>query len=154
MKEQTVSYTLLVFLLFICQPFIVINQTSQEWTGGREESGNGTTYRFEIIAKKGSHKLSIDKLWVGEDFFEIRPYLKPGFFNNNIFNRNDTIRVLATKFLGSDLTKNRNIHKNSDKYIVPPFDYKGDAIIGYMINKKRKYKKIESFTILKKLNYK
>lgn len=153
MKAYNVFLLLLIITWGFCKPFKVIEQTSQDWAGGREESGFGTMYRFKMVAKKGSDRLKIDRLWVGEYYYEISPYKEPGFFGNNDFTRKDTIRILATKYQGSDLTKDRNIHKNSKKYIAPPIDYQGDAIIGYMLKNKRRYKKIESFTRLKKLNY-
>jgi len=151
--NQKFLYLLIISVCIFCQPFKILEKTSQDWSGGTEESGFGTSYRFKMIAKKGSGKLVIDRLWVGKDYFEVKPYLKPGFFNNSTFHRKDTIRILATKFKGSEQNKERNIDINSSKYVKPPFEYEGDAILGYMIKNKRKYKKIESLTRLEKLNY-
>ena len=144
---------LLILTILFWGNFKIIEATSQDWAGGRKESGYGTYYRFKMIAAKSSEKLLIDRLWIGEDYYEVKPYTEPGRFNSNKFNRADTIFILATRFLGSELTKDRNIQKKSDKYIKPAFNYDGDAIIGYKIRNKRKFKKIKSFTRLKKINY-
>ncbi|MFC2097432.1 hypothetical protein ACFLSI_03755 [Bacteroidota bacterium] len=151
----TLSGFILIVLSIICiiTPYRIIEATSQDWAGGRPEAGYGTYYKLRIIVFTGSEKLYIDQFWVGDDYYEIKPYINPGQFKNNYFSKGDTIRIQATKYSGSDITKDKNIQKSSNKYIAPPNNYKGEAIIGYKYRNKRKYKKIKFFKKLKKLNY-
>ena len=149
---------LLFVVLFLLSPcfkgsdFKIIKSTSQDWAGGRPEAGRGTNYQVFMVAKVSSENLVVDKLWINQDYYEVK-ILRKGFNKDEVeFQKRDTIYVRATKLIKTD----RNGDPFPREEIVQPerpFEYNGVAILGYLIKNKRKYKKIKELEKLKFIAY-
>ncbi|MEN8121061.1 MAG: hypothetical protein ABFS35_11965 [Bacteroidota bacterium] len=131
--------------------FKIIDATSQKYAGGHEKSGYGTRYNIKLIAKKNSKKLKIDQLWIGEEYFDVKPIKDPKHKNDHEFSKNDTINLYIKHHIHTD-EEMKKTQKNKNK-VKLPYKYQGAALIGYKIRNKRKYKVIEKFTVLEKIFY-
>jgi len=130
----------------------ITNATSQEWAGGRPQSGHGTYYKIELVSKKSSTKIQFDQLWIGEKYFDIKPTNSQKSLNDTIFAKKDTLYIRVNdKIIPKEYRKPQ---KNIKKDIPVPYKYKGKALLGYVLkNGKRKYIEIEKFKILEKQRY-
>ena len=128
-----------------------VDATSQDWYGGRYESGRGTDYVFTLKARGGSDKLVIDKLWVDDDFYEVKAVKNPAKRSELDFEKKDTLYVRAGKKYQPD--KNGQMVKVQGKSIIAPKEYDGVALLAYTWKGKRKYMEIKEFRILEKLIY-
>lgn len=130
--------------------FVIADATSQEWHGGREETGYGTYYELTIIPKTNSENLMFDKLWIGDKYFEIQCFQKGKRVKNNTFNEGDTITIqINDAYIPNKFQKEKSKMKHEDL----PLQYKGEALLSYKHKNKRKYKTIKSFKKLENLNY-
>ena len=150
MKTLSISIITLVIFLFGTK-IKVVDATSQQWAGGRYESGYGTDYKITLVAKKKSEVLTIDELWVGDDFFEVKPVKDLANRSDHTFSRKDTVYIIAgVKFKpdghGKDV-KEKGLIKQA------PRGFNGEALLGYSYRGKRRYIEIEKFRILEKIIY-
>jgi hypothetical protein len=140
------------------QSFKVAGATQQRWAGGVRGSGTGINYEITLIAKQASSKMSIDQLWVGNQFYEVKAGKKftgPAPFD---FKPNDTIYINATQlFPGERMPDDPDTGPEFIDIVPvntpPPYKYKGAALIGYKLNGKRKYMPIAKIDQLPNLDY-
>ncbi|MCF8298946.1 MAG: hypothetical protein K9J13_15465 [Saprospiraceae bacterium] len=150
---------LLIFLsTLFCKKtdFEIVEATKQDWTGGFRGSGYGTNYVIKTVANHSSKTLKIDQLWVGNKKFDavaITGYYLPFDKQDTNFRKKDTVYLLAFFVQKVDRTGNPVEEDNETKKILPPIKYDGDALVGYRVNKKRKYMVIKSIKELEALNY-
>ena len=150
MKTILFSFVALVVFLFGSK-IKVVDATSQQWAGGRYESGFGTDYKITFITKKKSDKIKIDELWVGDDFFEVHAVKDLAHRSDHSFSRKDTIYITAgVKFKPDGHGKDVKV-KGLTK--PAPRELNGEALIGYTYRGKRKYIRIEKFRVLEKIIY-
>lgn len=154
---KIITFTLITFISigFWFKDFEIIEAESQKWYGGRQESGYGTYYNLKLITKKKSENIKFEYLWVGENSFEIKAFKRKKNLNVYDFDKNDTLFIKINDRIIPENNRTRNKHskgfdrKKTEKKIKPPYKYKGEALIGYSINGKQKYKEIKKFTTLK-----
>jgi hypothetical protein len=133
--------------------FKIISATSQKWTGGIKGAGSGINYRFTLIVSLSSQELTLDKLWIGSVFH--KPRVSKKVFTENLnFQPKDTLFIYASDYFKSpDNPKfeddgQKNEQEKPVVNIFPPYKYDGEALIGYTVNGKQKYKTIGKITIL------
>ena len=145
--------TLSSFNIDCNEKFEIIKASSQEWKGGRQETGFGTYYELTIVPKVNSGKLRFDKLWIGEKYFQISCYQKGKRVKNDTFGSGDTITIHVNNETvpESMLPVEKDKFKNENP--KPPKKYKGEALLSYLYNGKRKYKIIETFIIIEAVYY-
>lgn len=145
----------LFFLAAKKTDFQVLHATKQTWHGGHPGSGGGINYSFTLVAGKGSDKLAVDQLWVGDKYLEINQVIFMGAKAGE-FSKNDTIHFKAgakTESLAEKLAKEHGKVKEAPPGPPLPYEYKGEALIGYTVGGKRKYIEIEKLENLKNQNY-
>ena len=151
MKLLITFFALLFSFSWFGNDFTIIEMTLQKYAGGRQKSGYGTRYNIKLLAQKDSKKLKIDQVWIGEEYFEVKPIKNPKQRNDHKFSKNDTIYLYIKHHIHTD---ERMKDAQKDKKIVkPPYKYQGSALIGYKIRNKRKYKLVDKITELKKVYY-
>ena len=134
------------------EKFEIVKATSQNWFGGQARTGKGTYFELTIVPKVNSEKLKFDQLWIGSDFFEIQCYQKGKRIKNNTFGPGDTITITVNQTMKPEPLPfvEEETHESDP---LPPFEFKGKALLSYTLNSKRKYKVIEEFTKLEDLLY-
>lgn len=150
------------YLLFFCafifvfpfcsRDFKVIEASKQKWSGGIPDAGKGTNYVVKMLAKTDHEKLYIDQLWIGEDFYKVQAYKQKQNRRDTLFVKNDTIWIKATKLLQPN-RKGVMVEKKAYENKEKPIDSESEALIGYILKGKRKYKEIESLKELKFIPY-
>ena len=85
------KYLFFFLILFSCntQDFL-ISSTYQQWIGGRPETGNGTNYRFKMIALDSHNNFHIEKIKAHQRV--LNHSIEP-----QIFQKGDTLKVIAYK---------------------------------------------------------
>jgi len=129
----------------------IINSTSQEWVGGLQESGYGVDYKISIKVKSGSEKLEFEGLWAGDQYMKVRVIPDPANSGSSSFKKGDTILLKAGVTFHSvagGLTK-------ADAGDPPPakINFKGDGLLIYTSNGKKKSVEITDFKKLEKIIY-
>ncbi len=144
-------FATLIFCLSLFNPkdFEVISSTSKKWAGGIMDAGRGINYSFALLAKKSSKKLIINQLWIGQKFYEVKACGKFPSRPEDGFSKNDTIYIYANERIDE---KNQP-SGNPDKLNPPPVEYKGEALIGYKINGKQKFKIVKEIKPLEAIYY-
>ena len=150
MKTITAILLAAVILLFGAK-IKIVDSTSQEWFGGQYESGRGTDYTLTLKARGGSDKLIIDKLWIGEDLYEVVAVKDLAKKSEKEFKKRDTIYVRAGKKLKPD--ENGNMRNVSAKKVKPPIAFSSSALLVYKWKGKEKYMEVEAFRVLEKIIY-
>ncbi len=146
-----ITTVLAIIFLFFGAKVKLVDSTSQEWYGGRYESGRGTDYSLTLKARAGSDKLVIDKLWVGEELYEASALKDFARRTEKSFEKGDTIYVRAGKKL---LPDEQGVMKNvSGKKIKPPKSFSGSALLVYTWKGKQKFLEIKEFRVLEKIIY-
>jgi hypothetical protein len=140
-----------LIILFCGVKVKLVDATSQEWYGGRYESGKGTDYVLTLKAKGSSDKLIIDELWVGEDYYEVKAVKNRAKRSDLSFEKRDTIFVTAGKKLKPN--ENGELVKVSGKNVKAPKDFSGAALLAYTWKGKRKYLEITELRVLEKIIY-
>jgi hypothetical protein len=149
---KTLITSVLAILLILCGTKLKeIEATSQQWMGGRYESGRGTDYIIKLQAKGGSDKLVVDRLWVGENSFEVRAVKDLARMSVRDFAKNDTIYLRAGLKYQPD--ENGNMVQVTGEKVEPPRDFEGEALISYTWKGKRRFLEIDEFTVLEKIIY-
>jgi len=138
--------TLGILLLLSCKDFEVIQATKQHWSGGIPSSGGGINYDIVILARANSDKLQIDQLWVRDKYYKVMARRGLPATAQEGFAKNDTIYIKA-KHVFPERLNPRNRQKPAEPprsdSLKLPIEYVGDALLGFTINNKRKYKTIE-----------
>jgi len=140
-----------LLFLFICffglfrqGDISIISAESQQWYGGKEPAGKGINYEIIVTVHKSSNRLIIDKLWIENKCYDLK-VSKPGSIGMlSKFDKNDEIHLYASEKYFKDDKGNWELsegYQTSD----PPIKYEGAALIGYLVNNKRKYKVIDLF---------
>lgn len=150
MKQLVILFCLFGFLF--TPKLKVIDSEAYRWAGGRQESGMGTNYTFKLVAGKSSEVLKIDQLWIGDKYFKVYPQRQ--LKNLSIiseFNKKDTIIIQVNhKVLPTD---NGMQEVFSDVQIAKPYEYEGQALIGYKLKGKQKYLEIPEINFSEMKNY-
>ncbi len=145
--------TLLILTTVACigSKVKLVEATSQEWAGGRYESGHGTNYRIKLVAKGSSNELQVNDLWIGEDYFEVTAVRDLAKRNDLNFNKKDTV------FVSAGLTLKPNAEGRYIKQLgeqkPKPRDFKGAALLGYTWKGKVRYLEITTLQKLDKIIY-
>lgn len=144
--------TVLIFLVLGFGPkFKLVEASSQEWAGGRYETGFGTYYKMTLITRGGSEKLQVEDLWIGDSFFEVKALKNPANKSDLIFAKRDTVYVKWSLNFKPD-------KEGVSKQVVgaqkePPFEFNGEALLGYTWKGKKKFFEIKDFRKLEKIIY-
>lgn len=142
---RTFSFSVFIAIFFCWQNVKVIDATSQQWSNGMPGSGAAVKYEFTIVPKQSSDILVIDRLWIGEHYFDISPVRKNGHSPVGSFNKKDTLYF-------SVILEMRKMAKQTET-MPPPKEYKSEALIGYRVGgKKRRYVKVKKIRKLRELN--
>ena len=104
---------------------ILLNVSSQEWTGGLKESGSGTNYKFILIAPESDNAFSVNDICVDGKLYN-------GVIYQKNFNKGDTLLISSRKTTESCNQEN---------------------VISYFLNEEKQYLKIDSIERLPKLLY-
>lgn len=143
---------LMAFICLFSAPKVkIVDATSQEWYGGRYETGRGTDYIIKIKARGGSENLVIDKLWVGEDFYEVIAIKNPAKKADHYFEKGDTLYIMAGKKIQPDI--NGSMVKVTGKTLKTPKEFAGAALLVYTWKGKEKFLEVKEFRILEKIIY-
>lgn len=158
MRFIILIFSTLMSVAVFSQEFQIVEATSQKWAGGRKESGQGINYQLKIITKKSSDKLSFEKLWVDTSFYILKTRNLKNKAKDNSFAKNDTIGIFARKIVSKEMNPGLEDEMDLDNnhnltYEQAPYQFKGAALIGYKYKGKWKYKVIDVFKELEKLNY-
>ena len=148
--------TLFLFsIFFVSIPFFIhaqavskklkfIEATSQHSSGGPIGIASSTNYVLKFVSNASNKNLVIDRLWIGKEFFSVQASSQKITANPFEFASGDTILVAASKLTPMPKKTSTASQKNYKK----PFDYKGEALIGYKLYNKRKYLSIGKFEML------
>lgn len=145
--------TALMFsMVFIFGPKVkLLDSTSQEWAGGRYESGYGTNFKISLIAKGSNEKLQIDELWVGDRYFKVQALKSLAYRNDSIFAKGDTVYVRSSiKYIPGENGVMKEVNKLQKE---SPFEFSGDALLGYTWKGKKKFLVIKNIRKLEKIIY-
>lgn len=123
----------------------IIKATSQSWVAGIKNGGKGTNYLITCIANAPSDKLKVQKLWIGNTFFEVKAVRSLDTYPEETFSAGDTIFIQASRFVSPG-------EPAPEKTEPVPFKYKGEGLIGYRCGKKMKYSSIPKIEVLERLN--
>lgn len=123
-----------------CDDIKLIDSTSQNWQGGIP-GVFGVNYRLTLIALRNSDELTVDQLWVKDEFYRVNGVKKLPARSVDGFAANDTIYIRATK-VGTKADVS-GVQKPRPEGIDE------DWIIGYEINGKRKYIGTNAVRLLK-----
>lgn len=150
--------SILYFLIFLfifpfcTKDFEIVEATKQRWTGGNADAGSGTDYVVKMVAKQNHEKLTIDQLWIGDDFYKVFAFVQDQNTRNTLFVKKDTIFIKA-HYLQQPNRKGVMMEVKEYENLDKPYDFKGEALIGYTLKGKRKYKEIEKLKTLKYIPY-
>jgi len=134
-------YAFFVSLFTFGSGFEIINSTSQQYGGGRQESGQGTRYQIEIRAKADGEALYISQLWIGNDYWVIQDVKNLSNPEDYSFKEGDILQIAVQKHVN-----NFNPDANLPTTYEPcPINYQGVALIGYTYNGKQMYEEVKSF---------
>ena len=151
-----IKKTLFLFsFLFVSIPFFThaqavskklkcIDATSKHASGGPIGIASSTNYVLKLVSNASNKNLVIDRLWIGKEFFAVQASSQKITANPFEFTSGDTILVRASKLTLTPKKTSTASQKNYKK----PFDYKGEALIGYKLYNKRKYLSIAKFEML------
>ncbi len=139
--------------------FTIGSTTSQQWHGGRPETGYGTYYKIRLITFFNSDKMKFEGIWIGDKYleakaFEIGRENKPEYFgvgSTVLISVNDKVTP-NSKFSNKSISKEEQ-EKNKKEVRLRPFKYAGEGLLVYTIDKKHKYFEIEKFKVIKALYY-
>lgn len=104
---------------------ILLNATAQDWTGGLKGTGNGTNYKFILIAPDSDNAFSIENICIDRKLYNGAIYQKS-------FSKGDTLLVSSRKTTKSCEQEN---------------------IISYLLNNEKKQIEIDTIEQLPKLFY-
>ena len=141
--------SILVANLLQAQDFDVIEATSQKWTGGRARSGHGINYKLTIVCKKKLKKVHFEKLWVGEEAFELK--IAGNEQNESNYSKKDTIVLTARKKVNTN--EYGDEIKVDKKKEVPPVDFITEALFNYKVRGKGKHIFVDKLKKLKAIYY-
>lgn len=128
-----------------------MDATSQDWYAGRYESGRGTDYVLTLKARGGSDKLVINKLWVGDDYYEVKAIKNLALRSNHDYNKGDTLFVkVGMKLLPDD---NGQMIKVEGESVKSPKEFTGVALLAYTWKGKQRFLEIKEFRVLEKIIY-
>jgi len=140
-----------IILLSFCTKVKLVDASSQKWIAGRFESGYGTDYLITIKARAGSDKLVFDKLWIGDDYYEVNALRNLAKRSDLAFEKGDTVFIRAgEKYLPDE---NGKMVQQKGKTLEPPTEFTGAALLGYTFKSRRKYLEIKEFRVLEKIIY-
>jgi len=129
-----------------CNDFKVLEATSQKWVGGIISAGSGINYQLTLLANQSSGKIKIDQLWVGDQYFKVTAIKKFPASEKEGFEKGDTI------YINAKVAHPAPPHKEYFEQ-APPFSYNGAALIGYELDKKRKFIIVEEIKKLSSIAY-
>ena len=104
---------------------ILLNASSQEWTGGLKGSGSGTNYKFILIAPESDNAFSVNDICVDGKLYN-------GVIYQKNFSKGDTLLISSRK-------TNESCNQ--------------EDVISYFLNEEKQYLKIDSIERLPKLLY-
>ena len=142
---------ILIILFWFGAKVKLVDATSQDWYGGRYESGHGTDYVFTLKARGGSDKLVLDQLWMDDDYYEVKAVKNLAKRSDLDFEKKDTLFIRVGKKYQPD--KDGQMLKITGKSVKSPKEYDGVALLAYTWKGKRKYMEIKEFRILEKIIY-
>jgi hypothetical protein len=126
--------------------FEILQVTSQEWISGVQGGGKGINYKVSI--KIITHKnVEFDSIWVAGKKLNIKPEKGPGLK----LAKNDVVTLLASDYKGSSGTRlnkeEEKIYSAIDMHKLP-FEFKGAALIKYIVDGSEKYSEIANIKVL------
>lgn len=137
-----------------CNDFKVLEATSQKWVGGIIGAGSGINYQLTLLANQSSGKIKIDQLWVGNQYFKVTAIKKFPASEKEGFEKGDTIYINARVAHHSKNPSNEEApHRKESFEQIPPFSYDGAALLGYELNKKRKFIIVEKIKKISPIAY-
>ena len=152
MKSLVILVLSFCLLGCLSKDFSIIEATSQKWVGGAPGSGKGVNYIITVVSGKDNEKLGIDKIWIGNEYYDIAALKNPNKKNEVKFNKGDTLFIKIHQYTRTNMLGDV-IKKEVNEENKVPHEYDGDALLGYTIKGKRKYKVLKEFTKLKFIPY-
>lgn len=152
MKTLVIILTSLCFFSCFGKDFKIVESTSQKWVGGIPGSGKGTNYVIKIVPYKNSDKLHIDKIWIGNKYFEVTPLTDPRNKKSTSFQEKDTLYIRIHHYIRTNMQGEVLKPKLSEENELP-HEYEGEALLAFTYKGKRKYKVIKEFKKLKFIPY-
>lgn len=128
------------------QDFELLSANYQKWSAGVPDGGKGSVYFISVKVNKTSDKLKIEQLWVKDKYYDVKIFKGIDKNLQSEFNKGDTINIIAAE---SDYPPEINGPKKEVKKQNPPYEYKGEALIGYKVKNKNKYFIVDKFNALK-----
>jgi len=155
---QTIKYIIVpILFLFIGthtstaqKYFKIIDATSQTWTGGMAQSGTGTSYIIRAILLTG-HTVKFDEIWIGKDEYGIPEVVSQSYSDGRMLTKGDTILIRYTVHRFPPGSPGAKEPKTA--YKTPPIPISGEALLGFTIGKKTRYRSVDKFTQMPHRNY-
>jgi len=149
-----------------CNDFEIIDATSQKWVGGIRSAGSGINYQLTLLTNQSSKNINVDQLWIGDQYFKVSAIKKFPASEKEGFEKGDTIYINAriahprppsptggeTQQVKNPSNEDATLHEDSLRQ-TPPFSYDGVALIGYELNKKRKFFIVEKIKKISPIAY-
>jgi hypothetical protein len=162
MKLKILFFSFLAIAFsFTCPPadknLVLLSASSQTFCSGIAGRGCNTTYNFTVKVRQPSTRIKIDRLWIGAETVDIKVANLVSKDEKGTFKKNDSLNVSGTLLSNRIVTYNNGQPENEPeregvKYALP-YAYKGQALIGYVVNKKRQYLEIKTIKTLPRVNY-
>jgi hypothetical protein len=163
MIRKFIPFLILIYVLcgltnisIFAQPFHIIKATQQKTLGGAAGMGPVIQYSIIVIVDKPSTTLHFDRLWVGDHFVSPEATKKALLNPTMAFRAKDTVCIYATyRQLGTRNVGGEIVSEKSAKMYLPkaPFSFKGAALLGYTVRKKRKYMAVRVFEDLTPVHF-
>jgi len=148
---RVLLFLMLCFLgIFRQEDVSIISAESQQWYGGIKPAGKGVNYLIILKTHKSSEKLQIDQLWIDNKQYDLE-VSKPGIIGKlEQFKKKEIIHLHAREKFFKNEEGNWKLLSGYQLQEKPPIPYERAALIGYLLNNKRKYKVLDSFHIKEK----
>ena len=129
--------------------FKVIEATSMSWSGGMAQSGSGTTYSIKAILLT-KQKVTFDGIWIGKEYGLLETH-SFSYTDGRALGKGDT--VLLT-YIIHRYPPNSPMAQMANPINKPvPIYYKGEALIGFTIDKVTRYRSVAKFEQQPHQNY-
>ncbi|NNC94288.1 MAG: hypothetical protein HKN92_01920 [Chitinophagales bacterium] len=121
--------------------FLLMDSTSQRWSGGIKGSGTGITYNFKVKIKSDDIE-GFTKAWIGNRVAEINLKRMTLEEIDNPLSKDDIV-ILECRLIDGD-----------EDQMSAPIEYEGEALIEYLVGGNGRYMTVKEIEVLEKqVNY-
>ena len=129
--------------------FRVLSTTSMSWSGGMAQSGSGTTYSIKALLTT-KQKVTFDGIWIGKEYGLLETH-SFSYTDGRALGKGDTVLLTYTIHRYPPNSPMAQMANPINKPV--PIYYKGDALIGYTIDKVTRYRSVAKFEQQPHQNY-